>query len=312
MTENALIIAGPTASGKTDLAFEIAKLIPSVIINADSMQVYSNLSILTNMPSNEELDFFSCKLFGVLNAPDSSNLGWWVEKAKKEILDAQSKNILPIIVGGSGMYLNGLENEISYIPKIKPKVRHKIKLIHELKGTLYLYKKLKKLDPKIAEKINSNDSQRIIRSIEVKVSTGKKLSDWHNIQNKKKIKKSIKYIYVVIERERKILYESINSRFKTMVDKGVVDEVKNFLGREIPTLHPINKTIGLRHLKNHINGLMKIDDAIILSQKDSRNYAKRQITWFKNQPRDSISIQREEAKEVILKCLKKKNKFDEY
>ena len=97
-----------------------------------------------------------------------------------------------------------------------------------------------------------------------------------------------------------------------MVDKGVVNEVRKFLGEEIPLLHPINKTIGLRHLKNHINGLIKIDDAISLSQKDSRNYAKRQITWFKNQPKDSIFIHREEAKEVILECLKKKNKFDEY
>ena len=312
MIENALIIAGPTASGKTDLAFEIAQIIPSVIINADSMQVYRNLSILTNMPSNEELDSFSCKLFGVLNAPESSDLGWWVEKAKKEILDAQSKNILPIIVGGTGMYLHGLENEISYIPKIKPKVREKIKLIHELRGTLFLYKKLKKLDTCLADKINSNDSQRIIRGLEVKISTGKKLSNWHNEKDKKNSKKSIKYIYVVLDRERRALYESINNRFKIMIDKGVINEVRKFLREEIPHLHPINKTIGLRYLKDYINGSMKIDEAINLSQKDSRNYAKRQITWFKNQPRDSIFINRKVAKEAILKCLKKKNMFSEY
>ncbi|MDC3091701.1 tRNA (adenosine(37)-N6)-dimethylallyltransferase MiaA, partial [Rickettsiales bacterium] len=283
MIESALIIAGPTASGKTDLAFDIARLIPSVLINADSMQVYRNLSILTNMPTDNELNSFSCKLFGALKAPNSSDIGWWLRKAKDEISKAQAKNILPIIVGGTGMYLNGLEKDISYIPKIKEKVRQKIKQIHALKGNSFLFEKLKNFDLTLAKKINPNDTQRILRAIEVKISTGKNLSYWHDKQIEKETKTNVEYMYVVLDKDRKSLYESIDNRFVMMIKKGVIEEVRNFLDEQIPLSHPINKTIGLKHLKDYINGSMKIDKAINLSQKDSRNYAKRQITWFKNQ-----------------------------
>ena len=312
MIESALIIAGPTASGKTDLAFDIARLVPSVLINADSMQVYRNLSILTNMPTDNELNTFSCKLFGVLKAPDSSDIGWWLRNAKDEIYEAQSKNILPIIVGGTGMYLNGLEQEISYIPKIKEKVRQKIKQIHALKGNSFLFEKLKNFDSIQAKRINPNDTQRILRAIEVKISTGKNLSYWHDKKIEKETKTSVEYMYVVLDKDRKRLYESIDNRFLTMIKKGVVEEVRNFLDEQIPLSHPINKTIGLKYLKNYINGSMKIDEAINLSQKDSRNYAKRQITWFKNQPRNSIFMKRNEAKKVILKWLEKNDKFEIY
>ncbi len=299
MSSHILIIAGPTASGKTNLAFEVAKKIPSVIINADSMQVYSNLKILTNVPTEKELKFFNCKLFGSVKAPKISDIKWWLERVNKEISSAISKNLLPIIVGGSGLYISGLEKEFSYIPRINEKIRNKIRAIHHKRGTQFFYKKLQKFDPVTSKSLNENDTHRIIRAIEVKISTGKTINFW----KKKKISNNTiknKILFLVIKQDRNLLYDSINKRFLQMIKKGVIEEIKTFLKSNVPNTHPIYGSIGLKHLKNFIEGNISLDNAINCSQKDSRNYAKRQITWFNRQPKKPIFVKSNEAKQIIL------------
>ena len=297
-----VIIGGATASRKTELAIAIAKKFPSVIINADSLQVYKDFSILTNRPNNKECQNLRFRLFGLISPPESPNLGWWRKLVIKELKRANSENILPIIVGGTGLYINSLENNISKIPDVKIKVRNQISKILKKKGLDFLYKKLQKLDSISYKKLNKNDKQRILRAIEVKVSTGKTIDFWKTT-NTKEEKVLKKYFFIVIKEERKILYDRIDKRFKNMLKYGVLDEVNSFLIRQVDPSHPIYKVIGLKNLIKFLQGELDIETAIQLSQKDTRNYAKRQITWFKNQPKNAIHLEFNEALKFIFKNL---------
>ena len=300
MKPKAIIIAGPTASGKTDLAFKIAKKINSTIINADSMQVYNDLSILTNRPDCQKMKGYDCKLFGILSYPDTGSLGWWLSSATQEINKSISNSKIPIIVGGTGLYISGLEREISVIPSINEKVKKKINLIHKSKGIKFFYDKLKSVDPETFQNLTPNDTQRILRAIEVKLSTGKNITYWK--ENSKKTKKFLikDYLFIILNKNRAQLYEEIDKRFSKMIDMGVIDEIKIFLKKDISDTHPINKSIGLRHLTNFLNKKLSLKEAIKFSQKDTRNYAKRQITWFKNQPINPNYIKFEDGEKFIF------------
>lgn len=302
MIPNILIIAGPTATGKTKLAFEIAEKFPCTIINADSMQIYNALKILTNRPDSFQLDKFSCKLFAKLELNKIASLGWWLENAVHEIKKAFDEKRVPIVVGGTGMYLNGLQKNISSVPSIPEKVRKKILKIHKEKGNIYFYKKLKIIDPVISKKINENDTQRLIRAMEVKICSGKILSEWQKTKTFS-IEKKYKIIFIVLEMERKKLYENIEKRFLKMVKNNVINEVEYFLKQKIDIMHPINKSIGLKHFKSYLNGQISFDKSILLGQKDTKNYAKRQITWFKNQPSNAHYLDYNKAKDFIFEIL---------
>ena len=301
MIRRVLIIGGATASNKTNLATKIAKEMPSVIINADSMQVYKDLEILSNRPTKLELEGIENKLFGVLETPDSANLGWWSKSAKIEITNAQIKNKIPIIVGGTGLYLRSLEKKISYVPEINDKIRTRIREIYSDEGLDYLYEMLRKKDYSISKKIHQKDKQRILRALEVKIGTGKSLNYW---REKKNASKNIdNYIFIIVETSRDTLYKNINERFKKMIEKGLVKEVRSFMKKKISSEHPINKMIGLKHIKKFISGEINLDEAISLSQRDSRRYAKRQITWFKHQPQNAIHFSYSDAYNYLKKNL---------
>ena len=211
----AIFIGGPTASGKTELAFSLHSKIPSYVVNADSMQVYNRLNILTNKPSEKEIKNFDCKLFSFLHYPEKCSVGLW---RKKCIELLKNMNRVPIFVGGTGLYIESLINNISEIPQISNKIKSKINKIFLKKGKNFFYQKLLKIDNNYAKKISSNDTQRIQRAIEVKVATGKSFSDWHK-QEKKKLFERV--IYVVINAEREILYKKINQRCKNMINNGI-------------------------------------------------------------------------------------------
>lgn len=300
MKPKAIIIAGPTASGKTELAFKIANRINATIINADSMQVYSDLSILTNRPEQKKMENYDCKLFGELSSPDTGSFGWWLSRATLEINKSISNSKIPIIVGGTGLYISGLEKEISIIPPIKEKVKKKINLIHKIKGIKFLYDKLKSLDPKTFNMITPNDKHRILRAIEVKLSTGKNITYWKESSNKTTKFLVKDYLFIILNEDRANLYEKIDERFKKMIGMGVLEEIKIFLKKDIPDIHPINKSIGLKHLKSFLKKKMSLKDAIEFSQKDTRNYAKRQITWFNNQPINPIYMKFENVENFIF------------
>ena len=290
----AIFIGGPTASGKTELAFSLHSKIPSYVVNADSMQVYNRLNILTNKPSEKEIKNFDCKLFSFLHYPEKCSVGLW---RKKCIELLKNMNRVPIFVGGTGLYIESLINNISEIPQISNKIKSKINKIFLKKGKNFFYQKLLKIDNNYAKKISSNDTQRIQRAIEVKVATGKSFSDWHK-QEKKKLFERV--IYVVINAEREILYKKINQRCKNMINNGIFEEVENFLEEKSVDFHPLHKAIGLNPISLFLQKRLTKEDCLSRFMQDTRRYAKRQLTWFNNRAKSAKHLGILEAENYIL------------
>ena len=290
----AIFIGGPTASGKTELAFSLHSKIPSYVVNADSMQVYNRLNILTNKPSEKEIKNFDCKLFSFLHYPEKCSVGLW---RKKCIELLKNMNRVPIFVGGTGLYIESLINNISEIPQISNKIKSKINKIFLKKGKNFFYQKLLKIDNNYAKKISPNDTQRIQRAIEVKVATGKSFSDWHK-QEKKKLFERV--IYVVINTEREILYKKINQRCKNMINNGIFEEVENFLEEKSLDFHPLHKAIGLNPISLLLQKRLTKEDCISMFMQDTRRYAKRQLTWFNNRAKSAKHLGILEAENYIL------------
>ena len=290
----AIFIGGPTASGKTELAFSLHSKVPSYVVNADSMQVYNRLNILTNKPSEKEIKNFDCKLFSFLHYPEKCSVGLW---RKKCIELLKNVNRVPIFVGGTGLYIESLINNISEIPQISNKIKSKINKIFLKRGKNFFYQKLLKIDNNYAKKISSNDTQRIQRAIEVKVATGKSFSDWHK-QEKKKLFERV--IYVVINTEREILYKKINQRCKNMINNGIFEEVENFLEEKSLDFHPLHKAIGLNPISLFLQKRLTKEDCISMFMQDTRRYAKRQLTWFNNRAKSAKHLGILEAENYIL------------
>ena len=290
-----LLIGGPTASKKTELAIHIASKIPAVIINADSMQFYQDFKILNNRPNSNQLKKNEFKLFGNIQIPNFPNLGWWNKIIEEEISNTIKRNKLPIIVGGTGLYLSALEKKPSFVPKIKLSVKQEIEKLHEKFGLDFLYKKLKDCDQYSYKKLNQNDTHRILRALEVKKSTGKTLRFWQEKNRDEKSDDKKKYYYIVLTPDKKDLYYQINLRFMEMIKKGAIKEVEIFKKKNVNQNHPIYKMIGLKYLVNYLENKITLEEAISLSQRDTRRYAKRQITWFKNQTVNSNRLSFDDA-----------------
>ena len=290
----AIFIGGPTASGKTQLAFSIQSKVPSFIVNADSMQVYDKLNILTNKPNQKELKNSECKLFSFLNYPEKCNVGLWRNKAI-ELLKNNEK--IPIFVGGTGLYLESLVDNISQIPSISNKIKSKIEKIFKRKGQFFFYEKLLKIDQNYANKISPNDTQRILRAIEVKVATGKIFSDWHKKERKKIFKR---IIYIVVNTDRKLLYERINCRCKDMLHGGAIEEVKSFIQNKCDFSHPLHKAIGIEPISLFLLGKIKKEECLSIFTQHTRRYAKRQLTWFNNRAKDAKHLGILDAENYIL------------
>ena len=291
----AIFIGGPTASGKSKLAIDIQSKVSSFIVNADSMQVYDKLDILTNKPNKKELKNSDCKLFSFLKYPEKCNVGLWRKKSI-ELLNNIKKT--PIFVGGTGLYLESLINDISEIPKISNKIKLKIKKVLSKKEINFFYEKILKDDQNYAKKISPNDTQRILRAIEVKVATGKTFSDWHK-QKKRRIFNKI--VYVVLSTERKLLYERVNTRCFKMFKEGVVEEVESFLSNKCNDFHPLHKAIGLEPISSLILGKINKEQCIEIFTQDTRRYAKRQLTWFNNRAKNAKHLGILDAENYILK-----------
>ena len=289
----AIFIGGPTASLKTDLAFSIQANLPSFIVNADSMQVYENFKILTNRPELNLTKKYDCHLFGFMSYPKKCNVGYWYERS----LSILKKKKIPIFVGGTGLYIDSLINSISPIPKVSMQIKKELEGFYEKFGLKFLYSKLEKVDKDYSQIISHNDKQRIIRGLEVKISTGKSILKWHKEKKKKLFKK---FLYVVVKSEREVLYSRINKRCEEMVKLGALNEVKEFIKIKKNINHPLHKTIGLSTLEKQINGLHSIEDALFLLKRDTRRYAKRQLTWFNNKANNANHLAFSEAKDYIL------------
>ena len=245
-----ILISGPTASGKSNFAISLAKKINGEIINADSMQVYKQFKILTARPSKLEQQNIKHHLYGIADLKTNFSTGHWLKLAIKKIHEIRVRNKIPILVGGTGLYFNSLVNGLVKIPNIPIKFRNKIRLMQKTYGQKKFYKKLLKIDPKVKDKINSNDTQRSIRAFEIKSYSKKSMYDW-TTQTKPSFKQN-EFLKLYINFERKKLIERIEKRTTKMIKLGAIKEVKKFKTLKLSHHSSVNKVIGIQELSKFL------------------------------------------------------------
>ena len=272
-----ILIYGPTASGKSDFAIKLAKKINGEIINADSMQVYKELKILTARPLKNDLKKIKHHLYGFQNSKMNFSTGDWLKIAIKKINEIKNKKKIPILVGGTGLYFKALTEGLVEITAIPNKFRNKIRLLQKSIGQEKFYKKLLKLDPTIINYIKSTDVQRSIRAYEVELFTKKSITEWYK-STKSKFKKK-EFLKLYIDYPRPKLIEKINLRVRQMLEMGAVLEVKNFLKLKISKNKSVSKAIGVVEIKDLIKKKIDEDEVIEKISIKTRQYAKRQATW---------------------------------
>ena len=274
--KKALIIFGPTSSGKSSLAMQIAKSYDSIIINADSLQVYKELRIITSRPSIEDENNFTHKLYGFLDGSQNCTLSMWLDFTKIEINKALAEDKLPIVVGGTGMYLNGLINGISSIPNIPLSIQDETKIEIKKNGLHSIFEILHNKNKNL--KINTNDTQRIQRAYNVLKTTGKTIEECN--LNNKEIIHDLEFDILIQTFNREKIYRDSEKRFDKMIDNGAVDEVRELIKKDYNNDLSIMKAIGVREIAGYLQNDLSIDKAIELAKQKTRNYIKRQITWI--------------------------------
>lgn len=277
LATDVVIISGATASGKSNFAISLAKKVKkAVIINADSAQVYANAPILANIPTLAEQQGVSHKLFALQPITEYFSVMMWLQLVKKEINQAQGNGVLPIVVGGSAMYLLSLLEGISPIPS---NILNRIEAenLYEQKGQQEFVNLIRKVDPIFVEKFQ--DKQRLIRAYEVFLCSKKPFSFWQNQPKEKVINKN--FVHLHIHKTKEEIYKNINARFETMLKQGAEDEVRKVLQTTANPLH-LKKILGLYDLARYINAEITLAEAVTICKQKSRNYAKRQLTFFKN------------------------------
>ena len=284
MSKKLILIAGPTASGKSKLAIEIARKIKGEIINADSMQVYKEFSILSSRPSNLDLKKVKHHLYGFQPAKKHFSTGVWLKLVKKKINLSLKNKKIPILVGGTGLYFEAITKGISKIPNISFKSRDEIRELQKKLGQKKFYEKLLKLDPLIKNKIEPFDVQRSVRAYEVKKFTKRSIFKWFKLT--KSEFKQFQIFKIFIDTPRENLLKSISNRVNEMFKSNCVKEVKLFLSLNIEPSLSANKIIGVREIKDFLLGVLSLKQAKELINIKTRQYAKRQVTWARGHMSD--------------------------
>jgi len=304
-----ILISGPTASGKSNFAVKIAEKIQGEIINADSMQVYKKLKILTARPNKKEEKNIKHHLYGVVDLNKKFSTGQWLELAIKKIKSIQKKKKIPILVGGTGLYFQSLINGLVKIPELPLKFRNKVRLMSKREGQKKFYKKLLKLDPKIKDKFDPNDTQRSIRAYEIKSYTDISMYDWL-AKTESKFKDS-DFLKLYIETKREKLIDKINLRTSNMINDGAINEVKKFLKLKIRKDQSVNRVIGIAELTQYLNHKITLDQAEELILIKTRQYAKRQATWARTRMTSWQKIKPTKMDDIIKKLNKSLLKLDQ-
>lgn len=302
---DSIIILGPTATGKTRTSIELAKLLNTEIINADSMYIYNELNIGTAKPTFDEMNGVTHHLIGHISASDSYSVSQYRNDASIIINDMKSRNLVPIIVGGTGLYIDSLINNYSYGETIKnDEIRQKLEGDLNTFGKEYLYSELKNIDPDSASKLHINDTKRVIRALEIYYTSKIKKSEI--INNEKPI--LVNPLIIGLNYDRDSLYNNINKRVDIMIDSGLIDEVKTlyYQYKLSPEKCQSMKGIGYKEIIAYLRQELTLDECIEKIKQHSRNYAKRQITWFKrNDKIHWINPLDTDVTEEILSLLKK-------
>ena len=302
MSKKIILLAGPTASGKSKLAIQLAKKIKGEIINADSMQIYKEFSILSSRPDNQELKKAKHHLYGIVSAKEYFSAGDWLKKAKTKINTCLKNNKTPIIIGGTGLYFNTITKGISKIPNIDIKTRNKVRNLFKKLGHEKFYKKLLKIDPKVKDKILPTDSQRTQRAYEVMIKTKKSLFDWMLNTKSDFVDCDIKKIFIEIPKEE--LLKRILIRTKNMFQNKCIEEVKKFNTLKLDKSLSTNKLIGVQEINNYLKGLITLDQCKELINIKTRQYAKRQNTWARGHMKNWNKLYSKDLSILFKKTLK--------
>ena len=298
MSAAAILIAGPTASGKSALALVLAEKLGGVIVNADSMQVYRDLRIITARPAPEEEARVPHVLYGHVDAAENYSVGRWCRDVGRALGEIAAQGRVPILVGGTGLYFKALTAGLAAVPPIPADIRENVRGRLQSEGVAPLYAELIERDPETAHRLMPLDRARIARALEVMLATGRSLSDWHR-DGLPGLIDPARAAKVFMTCERKPLVARIETRFAAMLEAGALDEVRALSRRQLDPLLPAMKAHGVPWLVRHLNGEISLDEAAEGSIMDTRRYAKRQHTWFRNQMEDWPMVAAEQAQTAL-------------
>lgn len=298
----AVLIAGPTASGKSALALALADRLGGAIVNADSMQVYGGLRVITARPSDEEAAQAPHRLYGHIDAGEIYSTGRWLADVAEALTAITAEGRVPIIVGGTGLYFKALTQGLAAVPPIPADIRAQVRGRLESEGVGALYADLIERDPVTAARLMPLDRARIARALEVVLATGRSLSDWHK-QGLPPLLNADRAAKVFVTCEREGLVARIERRFGAMLEQGALDEVRALAARQLNPLLPAMKAHGVPWLIRHLKGELSLDEAAAGSIMDTRRYAKRQFTWFRGQMKDWPAAPPDTALDTVLRAM---------
>jgi tRNA dimethylallyltransferase len=296
--QRAVLIAGPTASGKSALALRLAEQRGGVVVNADSMQVYRELRVITARPTPDEEARVPHRLYGQVDAAENYSVGRWLDHAKAVLVEAAREGWPPILVGGTGLYFKALTRGLSAVPPIPGDIRNALRARLAAEGPTALHAALSERDPASAVRLRPADGVRIVRALEVVEATGRSLVDWHRDGGQPLLPQGVVKVFLDVERDE--LYRRIGRRFDEMLAAGALDEVRALDARGLDPLLPAMKAHGVPWLRRHLKGEMSLADAAAEGKKDTRHYAKRQATWFRHQLPDWDWLTPDEAERQLL------------
>ena len=302
MSKKLILLAGPTASGKSNLAIKLAKKINGEIINADSMQVFKEFTILSSRPGTIQTRKVKHHLYGIISVKKHFSAGDWLKQAKKKIKICLKKKKVPIIVGGTGLYFNTITKGISKIPNIDKKTRNKVRNLYKKLGIKRFYKQLLNLDPKIKYKIIQTDPQRLQRAYEVKLKTKKSLFDWFANTKSDFLDFEMKKIF--IEPPRELLLKKISIRTEQMFRNKCINEVKKFNRLKVNKNLSVNKLIGVQEINDFLKGSISLEQCKDLINIKTRQYAKRQNTWARGHMKNWNKLYSKNLSNLLEKSLK--------
>lgn len=279
-----LLIAGPTASGKSALALSLAGRLGGEIVNADALQLYADLQVLSARPTRQEMAQAPHHLFGVADGADGWSVGRWLGAALPVLEGVKARGRRAVVVGGTGLYFRALTRGLAEIPAVPAAVRREAADAYERLGEDAFRQALAVRDPAAAARIAPGDRQRLLRAYEVAEATGKALTDWQ-AQTAAPLRPD-QWRGVVLEPDREALYARCDARLHAMIEAGALEEVRALMARRLDPLAPVMKAVGVRELAAHLRGELTLAEAVALAQQETRRYAKRQLTWFRNQTPD--------------------------
>tara|TARA_Y100000590_G_C15652786_1_gene989415 strand:+ start:310 stop:1233 length:924 start_codon:yes stop_codon:yes gene_type:complete len=298
-----ILVAGPTASGKSKLAIKLAKHLNGEIINADSMQIYREISILTSKPSHRDRKIIKHHLYGFKSVKKKFSTGLWLKMVIKKIEKQWKDGKIPIVVGGTGLYFKALTDGLVNIPNIPDNFRKKVRFLHKKLGQKKFFEQLIKIDFLSKKYISPSDSQRSMRAYEVKKFTNKSLFKFIK-QTKSNFQKDV-FIKLFINIPKDLLYKKIEKRVEIMFKEGAIEEVKNFLKIKINKDLSSKKIIGIKEIDNYLNGKIKLIKAKELIRQKTRQYAKRQFTWARGHMKSWEMIYSYDLNDLFKKAINK-------